>query len=146
MRDSRIGSYGALGLVLAVGLRAALILSLDASRVAIAIIAAATFGRLLVAVAMKMIAPAPRGESLAKDVGANVRARDVVLALVTAIPGLLFFSLSAPVAVLIACVGGGVFLMWFRSLLLRRVGGSTGDCLGFAVYAGQLILLLAATA
>jgi adenosylcobinamide-GDP ribazoletransferase len=29
---------------------------------------------------------------------------------------------------------------------MRKIGGSTGDCLGFAAYAGQLIVLLAATA
>jgi adenosylcobinamide-GDP ribazoletransferase len=38
-----------------------------------------------------------------------------------------------------------IFVLWFRRLLIRRLGGSTGDCLGFAAYVGQLILLMAAT-
>lgn len=146
MKDSRIGSYGALGLLLAVALRAAVMFSLEAPRVAAAIIAAATFGRLLVVIAMAVIAPAPGGEGLAKDVGAGIRGRDVALAGLIAIPGLLPYALIAPVASLFAFAAGIVFLVWLRALLLRRVGGSTGDCLGFAAYAGQIILLLAATA
>ena len=48
MKDSRIGSFGALGLLLGVALRFALTCSLstDLASLAFAIIAAATFGRL----------------------------------------------------------------------------------------------------
>jgi adenosylcobinamide-GDP ribazoletransferase len=28
------------------------------------------------------------------------------------------------------------FVLWLRRLLLRRLGGTTGDCLGFAAYFG----------
>ena len=45
-----------------------------------------------------------------------------------------------------AFLAAPVFLAWFRNLLIRRIGGSTGDCLGFAAYVGQILLLLAATA
>jgi adenosylcobinamide-GDP ribazoletransferase len=51
----------------------------------------------------------------------------------------------APAASLLAFAASIAFLIWFRALLLRRVGGCTGDCLGFAAYAGQLILLLNAS-
>ena len=146
MKDSRIGSYGALGLSLAVALRAALMFFLPVATTALAIVAAATFGRLLAAVAMAATPPAPRAEGLGKDIGARVSGGDIVLAGVTALPGLLFFGLNTPFALLIAVVVGAVFLMWFRRLVVRLVGGSTGDCLGFAAYAGQLILLLAAVA
>jgi adenosylcobinamide-GDP ribazoletransferase len=63
-----------------------------------------------------------------------------------AVPGLMLFGLAAPVALLAATLAAGLFVLWFAALLRRRIGGSTGDCLGFAAYAGQLILLLAATA
>jgi adenosylcobinamide-GDP ribazoletransferase len=146
MKDSRIGTYGALGLLLAVGLRAALMFSLESWRMVIAIIAAATFGRLLAVIAMAVIAPAPRGEGLAKDVGAGILGRDVALAVMTASPALLGYAFIAPLATLCALAAGVVFLVWFRKLVLRRVGGSTGDCLGFAAYVGQIIVLLSATA
>jgi adenosylcobinamide-GDP ribazoletransferase len=158
MKDSRIGSYGALGLVLAVALRAALMLSLPASPmfVFVAIVAASTFGRLIAVVAMSTIPPAsdnaasagaPGGSpSLAKDITSVLPSSALVVAAVTAAIVLLPFALLAPLALLVAIVATAVFLVWLRALLLRKIGGITGDCLGFGVYVGQLIVLLAAIA
>jgi adenosylcobinamide-GDP ribazoletransferase len=150
MKDSRIGSYGALGLILAVATRAALMLaaleSMAPALAAAAIIASATFGRLVVVALMVLVAPAPGGGGLAKDVSSGVGVRTLLLALLTAVPGLLAFALLRPLSLLLALAAAALFLVWFRGLLLRRIGGSTGDCLGFAAYAGQLIALLAATA
>lgn len=146
MKDSRIGSFGALGLMLGVGLRAALMVSLSAPLLVAALIAAATFGRLFMVIVMAAIAPSPMHEGLAKSVGAGVRARDVALASLVALPGLSPFAVHAPTAMLFASVAAVLFLFWFKALLARRVGGSTGDCIGFAAYAGQLILFLSAAA
>jgi adenosylcobinamide-GDP ribazoletransferase len=169
MKDSRIGTYGALGLVLALALRVALTYSLPLAQTAFAIIAAATFGRLLAAAAM-LVVPAAGGpqspggseprtatenrlspsrpaiEGLAKDVTSAVRGRDLTIAVLTALPGFLPFAVQSPLASLSAIAAAAIFLLWFRSLLIRKIGGSTGDCLGFAAYAGQLLVLLAATA
>ncbi len=57
-------------------------------------------------------------------------------------PGLVPLMLAAPMAVGGALIAGALFLLWFGQLMLRRIGGSTGDCLGFAAYAGQLAVLL----
>lgn len=161
MKDSRIGSYGALGLTLAVALRAALIYSFVAPYGALAIIAAATFGRLVAVITMLTTPPAPGASGLAAaidtsmrtqrgataaDITATLRTRDIALALLMSLPGLLPFAFGAPLAIALAAAAAVVFLIWFRALLIRKIGGSTGDCLGFAAYAGQLILLLAATA
>ena len=147
MKDSWIGSYGALGLGLAVGLRAVLtmaLLALPPAAAAVAIVAAACFGR-LVAVAV-MASVAPTGTGLAKDIGARTGPRQLAFAVLAAVPGLGLFGFAAPVALAAAVVAAASFVVWFGALLRRRIGGSTGDCLGFAAYAGQLILLLAATA
>jgi adenosylcobinamide-GDP ribazoletransferase len=169
MKDSRIGSYGVLGLALALALRAALMYSLIASGLSViaaafAIVAASTFGRLLAVIAMVTTPPAPStpvdagsaprdgsgsgpfSKTLGRDVAAGVRTQDVIVALITSLPGLLPFALNAPLAMLAAGAAAVVFLIWFRALLMRRVGGVTGDCLGFAAYAGQLLLLMAAAA
>lgn len=150
MKDSRIGSYGTLGLLLAVGLRAvataAAITTLDAALAAATIIGAATFGRWLVVVLMVIIEPAPGGGGLAKDVAGEVGMRGLGLATLTAVPGLLALAVMAPLSLLASCVAAGLFLVWFRGLLLRRIGGSTGDCLGFAAYVGQLMVLMVTTA
>lgn len=150
MKDSRVGSYGALGLVLAIALRATATIvaieTLSPVAAAAAIVGAASFGRLVVVVLMAIVAPAPGGGGLAKDVASGVGATTVATALVAAVPGLAAFALFQPLALIGAVAASGVLLVWFRALLLRRIGGSTGDCLGFAAYAGQVIALLAATA
>jgi adenosylcobinamide-GDP ribazoletransferase len=153
MKDSRIGSYGALGLALAVALRAALMWSLPASPLVIfvTIVAAASFGRLTAVVAMSAVPAALPGpqdstRSLAKDIGTAVPPSALVLAAIASIPALLPFALLAPTAFLFAVAAAALFLIWFRALVLRKLGGITGDCLGFAVYVAQIIVLLAATA
>lgn len=143
MKDSRIGTYGALGLILAVALRATLIFGLDPWIATAAIVASATFGRLVIVAIMAVVPPAATGSGLAKDIGAAIGARDLAFATVLAVLGLATLAIARPVALLAAMVAAAAFLVWFRRLLLRRIGGSTGDCLGFAAYAGQLILLLA---
>jgi len=146
MKDSRIGSYGALGLGLAVALRVALIYSFVAPYGALAIIAAATFGRLLAVITMLTTPSVPSASGLARDIIVTLKIRDIALALLLTLPGLLPFAFGAPLAVALATAAAVIFLIWFRILLIKKIGGSTGDCLGFAAYAGQLILLLAATA
>ena len=150
MKDSRIGSYGAVGLGLALALRAALLMVVlgrfELWAAASVIIASTSFGRLLVVALMAMVRPAATGTGLAKDIAANVGPATLAFAIAASVPGLLAFGLLAPLALAAAFTGGIAFNLWFRNLLVRRIGGSTGDCLGFSAYAGQLILLLAATA
>ncbi|WP_353218460.1 adenosylcobinamide-GDP ribazoletransferase [Sandarakinorhabdus sp.] len=150
MKDSRIGSYGAVGLFLALGLRAALLVAVigrfGALDAAIVIIASAAFGRLLAAVLMAVVPPAPAGTGLAKDIASGVGPGVLALALATALPVVAPFAIIAPAAALAGVAAGVGFVLWFRTLLIRRIGGSTGDCLGFGAYAGQLLVLLAATA
>jgi adenosylcobinamide-GDP ribazoletransferase len=147
MKDSRVGSYGALGLALAVSLRGALMYALADFLTLPAIVAAATLGRLTAVAVMATTPPAPVTHTgLASTLDPGIRTRDVALAFVVALPGLLPFSLAAPLHMLCAVLATALFVFWFRPLVMRRVGGTTGDCLGFAVYTTQILLLLAATA
>ena len=150
MKDSRIGSYGAVGLGLALALRAGLMVavlqSMPPVEAGLAIVAAASFGRLVVVALMVVVPAAPAGEGLARDIASGVGWKTLALALLMALPALLPVALEAPVRLLAAFIAGLLFIFWFRRLLLRRIGGCTGDCLGFAAYAGQLLLLLAIAA
>lgn len=147
MKDSRVGSYGALGLGLAVALRAALLISLPVTGepllAAAAIVASACFARLVVVAAMAFIPPVPTGTGLAKDIGGGVTAKTLVTGTLTALPALTVLAVLEWRSLVGAAILAGVFLSWLRRMLIRRIGGSTGDCLGFAAYAGQLFLLFA---
>ena len=146
MRDSRIGSYGAMGLMLALGLRAALLFALPSGTAWMMLVASATFGRLLVVATMASIAAIPSRPGLSRDVAGDVGPRHLALAILTASPSLLAAASVQPFALLSALTAAILFLAWFRRMLLHRIGGSTGDCLGFAAYVGQILFLLAATA
>ncbi len=145
MKDSRIGSYGALGLFLAAALRACLLVTLPASLLIPGTVASASFGRFLAVVTMR-ISPAPAvAQSIGKDIGTRATNSDLVLATVFVAASCSWFVFLAPLLATVALIAGLAFAIWFRGLVLLKVGGSTGDCLGFAAYAGQLIVLLAAT-
>ena len=146
MKDSRIGSYGALGLMLAVGLRAALLIALPAALLIPALVASAAFGRWVAVLAMTIVPPLDQHGGLAKDIGQRPGPAILGSATLLALPFLAPLATMAPAAMLAATGCVLLFLLWFRQALMRHLGGVTGDCLGFAVYAGQLILLLCAAA
>jgi len=141
LKDSRIGSYGALGLGLAVLLRVAITADLPAPLAFAGIVGAATMGRLWGVAVMATVAPSGGGSGVARAIGAG-GPKLLAAGALAAVPGLLPLLLRAPMTLGGALIAGGPFLLWFGRLLRRRIGGSTGDCLGFAAYAGQLVVLL----
>jgi adenosylcobinamide-GDP ribazoletransferase len=145
MRDSRIGSYGALGLGLSVALRATAIVALPPGLAVAAIVAAATSGRLC-AVLLATILPTAGVEGAAARMGRRVPWRRAAGAMALALPGIAPLAILRPGAVLVAAMASVLLLWWLARFLRARIGGSTGDCLGFAAYMAQLAVLLAAAA
>ncbi len=146
MKDSRIGSYGASGLLLAVSLRAVLMVQLPAEVLFAGIVVSAGFARFLAVTIMRVVPPALAAQGIGKDIGDRVASRDIALAAVLVVPLLAWLGWMKPWSVVGAFAIAAAFVAWYRRLLLRKVGGSTGDCLGFAAYAGQLIVLLCVVA
>jgi len=145
MKDSRIGSYGALGLGLTVALRIAAIVALPALVAVAAIVGAATAGRLGAVTLAAIVAPVGSGAGMAVRAGRTPPGR-LALAILLALPGLAPILSLRPGATGAAFGAMLLFLLWLRRFLLARIGGSTGDCLGFAAGMGQLALLLAVAA
>lgn len=144
MKDSRIGSYGTLGMGLAVALRAALMATLPDALILPALIASAGFGRYLAVCLMAIVRPLAQTGGLAKDVGAQVGAGQWLAASLLTLPFMVPLGMMTPVPLFGALVISLIFALWFRRFLMRHLGGVTGDCLGFGVYVGQLLILLAA--
>jgi len=133
MKDSRIGSYGALALIIAIGLRAsALAAAPDATAALIAAHAAARGG---FAAALRY-APSARPGGLAAVVGQPELAT-VIIALTLGSGFLLWFGgLTATFAALAT----GCAVLWFAH---RQIGGITGDVLGAQAVLIEIAVLLA---
>ena len=143
LKDSRIGSYGMIGLAFALALRAgALMMAGGTSRTALALVASGAAGRLLILFAMAWIPPVQGRSGLGTRFGSAGGGRVAAAGTAVAAPILGYAAVMAPWATGVSVLSGAVFLIWFRALLLRRIGGATGDCLGFAGYAGILLVTL----
>jgi adenosylcobinamide-GDP ribazoletransferase len=139
LKGSRIGSFGALGLGLAVALRATAMIAIpDIWHAAVVVIAAGGIGRLVALVAMAVVPPVAGRDSLSKDMGQEASLRTVLTAALLISPLFLWLFWRAPMVTIMIALVLGVFVVWFQKLLVRRLGGITGDCLGFAAYAGIL--------
>jgi adenosylcobinamide-GDP ribazoletransferase len=128
MKDSRIGTYGVCALLVALGLKAAVLATLTAQAGALALLAAHGVGRAAAVVAMRVTPYAPSGEAGKwKPTPIGVRTGEVIVALVIAVWPLLL--LPAPAAGLGLALGGVAALMLARTAV-RLIGGHTGDVLG----------------
>ena len=140
MRDSRIGSYGALARLLSVVVRVAAITTLDQPRaVVIALVLAGMLGRSAMVVLLLLLQPARRdgmGASVAKPpigsaavgLGVSIAASFVLLPLRPALAAVVF--------------GAGASLLLAR-MAAARIGGYTGDVLGATEMVTECVALTA---
>jgi adenosylcobinamide-GDP ribazoletransferase len=142
MKDSRIGSYGALGLMLALGLRAALLATLPAAWLAPALIASAVLGRWTSLVVMVAISAVPDREGLASRASGGANWWWPPAALILATPFWAWAASVDPFRLIAAMAASLIAGVGFARWLDRQLGGSTGDCLGFICFVGQLLTLL----
>jgi adenosylcobinamide-GDP ribazoletransferase len=139
MRDSRIGTYGALALILSVGLRASTLAVLsDGAAVLVAVHA---LSRGWLPWLMRNDDPA-RADGLAAAAGKPQA--DAVLWAVGLGLAIAVLALGPGPALLAAAVSAGCALA-FAALARRRLGGYTGDTLGAAEQAAEIGALLALT-
>jgi adenosylcobinamide-GDP ribazoletransferase len=145
MRDSRIGSYGAIALFISLGLRWAAVTALlggAAGAVLGALVAAHAVSRAGLPAIMHYVDPARPG-GLAAEAGrpdaALVRAA-AALGVVAALAGL---GWGRGIAALIAAV---IVLAATAMLARRQIGGYTGDVLGAAQQMAEAAVLLVAAA
>jgi adenosylcobinamide-GDP ribazoletransferase len=142
MKDSRIGSFGMLGLTLAVLLRAACLIALDRSVLVPVAAAAAGLGRWAGLVVLAAVPPVQDHDGLSRAVGERMRPWQLVAGTVLAAPTVAWYAWLEPIrlgwGVAAVLVGAGGWAWYVR----QRLGGTTGDCLGFACYMGQFLVLL----
>jgi adenosylcobinamide-GDP ribazoletransferase len=149
MKDSRIGTYGAAALTLALLLRVLLLAELLRSSplLAAAVCVAAHAGGRAAAVALMTSLPYGGDEdhAKAKPLARAVRVRDALVALLLGAALLTMPALVQPgpgqgLRVLAAASGLAVLVLLLRRWLRRRLGGYTGDTLGACEQLGEIIV------
>jgi adenosylcobinamide-GDP ribazoletransferase len=144
MRDSRIGSYGGLALVLSLGLRWQALAILAAQHPAfapLALITLAMSSRVGLGFALLWL-PAARGDGMGKLAAGTSFARAVVGLALTVIALVIF--LPWPWGAFWVLAAQMVVQLIFACIALRQIGGQSGDVLGamqqLAEIAGWLVL------
>jgi len=141
MRDSRIGTFGVVTLVLVLAGRMTAIAALDAPLAALAaVIAAAVLSRAAMVWLMAALPPA-RPSGLGADAG---RPSGTTTILATIIAVALAMAALGPLGGVIVTVTVVVVAGLFAAVAWRQIGGQTGDVLGAAQQLTEIAALVAA--
>lgn len=146
MRDSRIGTYGALALLLLVLGKWQALSSLDAATAPWVLIAAHAAARWSI-LPMARILPYARDAGAMKPVATGIGATELLIGSAVLLAVLSALGLHAGVVLALAGVTATLLLVIGAALLFRaRLGGITGDGLGATNQAVELAWLLLAAA
>ncbi|WP_300449453.1 adenosylcobinamide-GDP ribazoletransferase [Accumulibacter sp.] len=126
MKDSRIGSFGALALVVLLLARFCALVELDAALVPVALIAGHTLSR-FAATTLLYGLDYVRDEGKSTPLARRLGGGELLFGALTAGLPLL---LLPPYAALLGSLFAGLATLWLARLFRRRIGGYTGDCLG----------------
>ena len=146
LKDSRVGSFGALGLGLAVALRGGAIATLETDRLIAAVTASAALGRWAILPAMWALPPVADRESLSRDIGRQIGSKRLAAGDRDGSAGLRLARTHQPRSAGDCVAAVVVLIAWLVRYVGRRLGGMNGDSLGFLCYASQVVVLLMAAA
>jgi adenosylcobinamide-GDP ribazoletransferase len=140
MKDSRVGSYGVIAIVLALLGKFALLSTLPAGQVVVALIAGHAVSRFCAVSLMATMDYARDDEtSKARPVAARLGAGSLLFALFFAALPLL---LLAPEQILPAVALAALATLWLAAKCRRWLGGYTGDCLGAVQQVAEIAFYL----
>jgi adenosylcobinamide-GDP ribazoletransferase len=132
MKDSRVGAYGAIGIVLMLMFKVTLLVSLPVPYVVPALLIAHPLSRLASCTLIWRLNYA-RLEGKAKPLAQHMSTAEWLIAAITValpIAALLWVGALPLPNFLLACIFLILASWWLARLFVRRIGGYTGDCLG----------------
>ncbi len=138
MRDSRLGTYGALILLVGFAAKLSALSAIPNSHVVTSLIAAHALGRGILP-AMSMNMPYARKDGLARNAGRPDAATAAIALGIAFVIALLALSFANAFWAALACGLVAVFMSW---LAMRQIGGQTGDVLGAAEQVAETVVLL----
>jgi adenosylcobinamide-GDP ribazoletransferase len=144
MKDSRIGSYGALALILALALKATTLTEMPPSLIPWCFVAAHSMSRFLAVSFMHTHSYARSEDTSAKSApfAPSLTRRDVWIASAFGIVPLI----ALPIGLLSTLLPLLILRTWFARLLTRRLQGYTGDCLGAVQQIGEVLFYVSVLA
>lgn len=147
MKDSRVGSYGVVALVLSFGLRAAAIAALAAvltpSGLGMTLLAVAAMSRTAMVWHWSLLPPARR-DGVAASVGEpDSGATTVALAGGIAIAALLLLPHGTILSFALALAAAVITVLAFNRIALGKIGGHTGDTIGATQQLAEMSVLFA---
>lgn len=149
LQDSRIGSYGAIAIVLLMGLKIEALAALDPSWVGVSLLAGHTWSRLCAVLVMRSLPYAkPDDESKAKPIAVNLSWRDALIALIftLAICGVAVWLASSMRPFLYGGAASLLGMLYLRRLMKQRLQGYTGDGLGAVQQVAEVLFYVAMVA
>lgn len=139
MRDSRIGAFGVIALILLIGAKYLALDQIANPSIHYSLILMAVMGRNSMVLVCYRSPYARSGEGLAKPFAENLTAREMILSSASALGiGLLLWGVKGALAFLGICL----FSLVFRLFFLRKLKGVTGDILGAANELSELLCLI----
>ena len=139
LKDSRIGTYGTVAIVLSMLLRWRGWAAIEADHVLTACVVTQVVPRTGILYVAAWAGPATSGSG--GSFAAGLRARHLVGA--TLVAGILVASIQPPmIPVIWALAACALILVLLKLYFTRRLGGVTGDCLGAAVQFQEIAILL----
>jgi adenosylcobinamide-GDP ribazoletransferase len=143
MKDSRVGSFGVLAVVIGLMLRTSALAALDAPGAVVgAVIAAHALGRGVIPAVLQVLRPA-RDSGLGAAAGKPSPATAGIAATLTLVLVAACLPAHQALAAVAGAALGAALVAW---LAWRQIGGQTGDVLGAVEQAGETLALLAVLA
>jgi len=137
MQDSRLGSYGALAIIMALLIKFQALMHLPPTLVPIVLIAGHALSRFC-AVLVISTQQYVRSSGKAKPLATRLSKGGLVIAALCGLAPLAFLSPF----MLWSLIPVALIWLWFSRLLQRRLGGYTGDCLGAMQQLCELVFYL----
>ncbi len=146
MKDSRVGTYGAVALILSFGLRVSALASflplLSPVGAALALLGIAALSRTAMVWHWSRLPPARRDGVAASAGTPEPQATWMALGSGTILALLLFFAAGVPfVGMLLALAAFGLVVQSFGKIVSRKLGGHTGDTIGATQQLAEIALL-----
>ncbi|MGL5928016.1 MAG: adenosylcobinamide-GDP ribazoletransferase [Dermatophilaceae bacterium] len=146
MRDSRLGSYGAVALLLVLSVKVSALTGLLSAASVLVVVTALVAGHALSRASVVVVVATStyvRDHGTGKPVAQGISGPALVVALVSGALAVAPLAVAAgPLAAVAALGGAAAGHLAARSGFERRLGGYTGDCLGAVQQVGEVAVLL----